>query len=347
MARAYQVAAAGDVIEVRAGSYGPQTVPDGSKAVTFRGVAGNKIRQVKSNADNITFDGLDLDAGGTKTTGAVFESGGASYVTFKNGRIGNVMDEKGALLGGQSSPASLHTVMDNVEFHDVMYSGNGDVHQECVFSQTPGLTLRNSRFTNCSTMDISINRGDWWGQQPYGNVTIENNVFGHSTNEGGWHYYGLAWFVDEFDNARVVNNTFENTVLMDPTHIGSAPHSGVWANNIGGGWMCLAGVVYRNNLGKKCDASDTALDPQGGGCAPPACNPARRHNVGWLNPNQWDFHLTSGSPAINAGSAQYAPATDKDGKARNGAPDVGAYESLASHGAPPGHPGRRADYTAA
>ena len=91
--------------------------------------------------------------------------------------------------------------MDNVEFHDVMYSGNGDVHQECVFSQTAGLTLRNSRFTNCSTMDISINRGDWWGQQPYGNVTIENTVFGHSTNEGGWHYYGLAWFVGEFDNA--------------------------------------------------------------------------------------------------------------------------------------------------
>ena len=30
--------------------------------------------------------------------------------------------------------------------------------------------------------------------------------------------------------------------------------------------------------------------------------------------------------AINAGDATYAPARDRDGKARNGAPDVGAYE---------------------
>ena len=43
-------------------------------------------------------------------------------------------------------------------------------------------------------------------------------------------------------------------------------------------------MTYRNNLGKKCDASDKALEPQGGGCAPPACNPARRHGVGWVNP---------------------------------------------------------------
>ena len=40
-------------------------------------------------------------------------------------------------------------------------------------------------------MDISLGRGDWWGQPPYGNVTLENNVFGHSVNGSGWHYYGL------------------------------------------------------------------------------------------------------------------------------------------------------------
>jgi hypothetical protein len=326
MARAYNVAAAGDIIDVRAGTYPPQTVPAGTKSVTFRGVAGNKIRQLLSNADNVTYDGLDLDAGATKTNGAVFETGGAAYVTFKNGRIGNVVDQKGALLGGQTSPASLHTVIDNVDFHDVMYSGNGDVHQECVFSQTAGLTLRNSTFTNCSTMDISINRGDWWGQQPYGNVTIENNVFGHSTNGSGWHYYGLAWFVDEFDNARVVNNTFENTVLIDPRHIGSPPNSGVWANNIGGGWDCLSGVTYAGNVGKKCSATDKALAPEGGGCAAPACSPSNQIPAGWVDPPTWNFHLKSTSPAINAGVAQYAPTTDADGRARNGAPDAGAFE---------------------
>ena len=42
-------------------------------------------------------------------------------------------------------------------------------------------------------------------------------------------------------------------------NIGSA--SGVWANNIGGGWDCLPGITYRGNVGKKCDASDVAVSP--------------------------------------------------------------------------------------
>jgi hypothetical protein len=34
---------------------------------------------------------------------------------------------------------------------------------ECVYSQTPGLVIHNSRFTNCATRDLFIKRGDWWG----------------------------------------------------------------------------------------------------------------------------------------------------------------------------------------
>ena len=48
--------------------------------------------------------------------------------------------------------------------------------------------------------------------------------------------------------------------------------------------------------------------------------------MGWVNPPAFDFHLTAGSPARDAGSAQYAPATDREGKPRSGAPDAGAYE---------------------
>jgi len=43
-----------------------------------------------------------------------------------------------------------------------------------------------------------------------------------------------------------------------------------------------------------------------------------------------DFHIRSGSPAINSANAALAPATDKDGNARVGAPDRGAYEYLGS-----------------
>ena len=138
-------------------------------------------------------------------------------------------------------------------------------------------------------------------------------------------HYGLAWFVGKVENARVVNNTFENEVRMEDIHIGNGPYSGVWANNIGGGWQCLPGVTYRNNIGKKCDASDRATSPEYS-CGPPACQTLQRQPVGWVDPANWNFHLRSDSIAIDAGNSTYAPPTDKDGKTRNGAPDAGAYE---------------------
>ena len=324
MSRAYNVAAAGNVIEIRAGSYGDQTVPSGSKSVTFRGVAGNKIRQVKSQASNITFDGLDMDAGGTKTTGAVFEHGGASNVTLKNSRVGNVVDEKGAMLGGSSSTAPTNLVIDNVEFHDIMVRGQ-DVHNECIMAHAPGITIRNSTFRNCHTMDISLGRGDWWGQPPYGNVVLENNVFGHSVNGSGWHYYGLAWFVGKFENARVVNNTFENQVRMDSSTSAAVPTRACGrTTSAAAGSACRASPTPATSA--RSAAPPTWPSAPNNSCGPPACPSLQTMPVGWVNPGAFDFHLRADSIAIDKGSATYAPARDKEGRARNGAPDAGAFE---------------------
>jgi hypothetical protein len=343
LAYAYRRAAAGDVITIAPGTYPSQEVPAGSKAVTFRGLPGNKIRQLHNHASNVTYEGLDIDAGFTTPNGAAFENHtepGGTHVTFRNGRIGNVKDQKGALFGGWSSTASQHLVIDHVEFHDVLHTSDG-VHNECIFSQSPGLTIRNSTFRNCATMDVSLNRGDWWGQPPYGGITLENNVFGHSTMDGnGWHHYGLAWFIGAFANARVVNNTFENAVLIDENNIGSGPYSGVWANNIGGGWECLPGVAYRNNVGKSCHGSDRAVSPASS-CGPPACQSVRTIPVGFVNPGRFDFRLRSGSPAIDAANPSYAPARDHDGKVRGARPDVGAFEFGTGGAAPPAQPRRR------
>ena len=93
--------------------------------MTFQGLPGNKIRQLVNDADNVTFDGLDLDAGGTTTTARCSRPAARSDVTFRNGRIGNVVDEKGAMIGGSVEPAPLNVVIDNVEFHDVVQRGDG------------------------------------------------------------------------------------------------------------------------------------------------------------------------------------------------------------------------------
>ncbi len=49
-------------------------------------------------------------------------------------------------------------------------------------------------------------------------------------------------------------------------------------------------------------------------------------NPNFANPTDKDFHLKDGSPAINAGGAQDAPANDLAGQPRNDRPDIGAYE---------------------
>lgn len=40
----------------------------------------------------------------------------------------------------------------------------------------------------------------------------------------------------------------------------------------------------------------------------------------------FDAHLTANSPAVNAGTAEGAPADDFDGNPRDSRPDIGAYE---------------------
>ena len=85
-------------------------------------------------------------------------------------------------------------------------------------------------------------------------------------------------------------------------------------------------MTFRYNVGNKCSATDKAVSPASS-CGPGSCSNPVTAPYGWLNPANHDFHITAGSPAINAGDPTNFPSTDKDGKARNiGAPDAGAYE---------------------
>ena len=79
-AYAYGRAASGDVIQVAAGTYGQQSTPNGSKTVTFRGGPGVVLRRMVNDASNVTFDGINVDAGGVTPDGAGFELGGDNVV---------------------------------------------------------------------------------------------------------------------------------------------------------------------------------------------------------------------------------------------------------------------------
>lgn len=325
LGHAYSVSGSGDVIAVAPGTYGEQTVPSGTKAVTFNGGSGVAVRQLISQASNVTYDGINVDAGGAKTTGAALEIHGEG-TTFRNARVGNVVDEKGLLVAGAN-----HTV-DNVLFHDAVLKTDG-VHMECVYAiGVPGFTIRNSTFRDCAVMDLFFTYGSWWSPKPpaYGNVTVENNVFEHSEqdNNGSWNYFSLyiAWIgpssADPMSGWLVRNNTFEQSAFVAPDRGSDGTR---WVGNLGD-WDCKPGVSYSHNVGLKCGSTDKQVSPN-------SSSPGVTAALGWVNPPGHDFHLTSGSPAIDAGDPNDAPPLDREGLVRDARPDAGAHEYGAK---PPG-----------
>jgi hypothetical protein len=331
LASAYQAANAGDVIELAAGSHRAQVVPRGAKAVTFRGAPGAEVHSLDNSASNVTFQGIGVDVGFAKDSG--FENHGADNVTFRDAAIGNVADEKAAVVSGS------HFTFDNVLFHDAVMTAAGEaagVHMECVYAiVVPRFTVRNSTFRDCAVMDLFFTYGNWWDPlpPPYGNVTVENNVFMHPEmdSSSGWHYYGLYVYLTangggRFDGWVVRNNTFENDARVEP----SSGSNSRWVGNVGT-WDCVDGVVYRRNVGKRCGASDKVVSPARSTATSTAA-------FGWVDPARGDFRLKAGSPAIDAGDPADAPARDRAGLVRDAKPDAGAHEFGASPSPPPSAP---------
>ena len=257
LAQAYQRSDAGDVIRLSAGRHPAQTIPAGSKPVTLRAAASAKVPEIDNYADNVTFDGVDVDGGFAMN--ATFENHGAANVTFKNGRIGNVTDEKGAVITGPNF------TFDNVVFHDVRVTGP-EVHNECVYAlDVTGMTVRNSLFHACATMDLFFTYGSWWSPLPpaYGSITLENNVFGHSTMEAAssWHYYSL-YVANTANGGGTINGwTVRNNTFEIPANLEHAGSGGTrWVGNLGG-WNCAAGITFRHNVGQKCSGSRQGGQP--------------------------------------------------------------------------------------
>jgi hypothetical protein len=272
--------------------------------------------------------------------------GGGPRLLFKNSTVGNVTDEKAATVGGYS-----HMTFDNVYWHDVVLSAAGvanGVHNECVFAITvPDFTMKNSSFWNCATMDLFFTHGQWWSTPPpprYDNVTIENNVFSHprfgdvdGDHVGlGFQYCALAIGqngptttvpADPLIGWTIRNNTFERRMCTEARDAVDTR----WVNNLGD-WACLDDVIYRHNVGQTCPGgvNEVSITPNDNNCAPQdpwVCLEANTiAGFNWADPADNDFRLTAGSPAIDAGDPLDAPATDKNGDPRVGAPDAGAYE---------------------
>ena len=196
-----------------------------------------------------------------------------------------------------SSSASNVDIIGNVVGH----IGNASNHS-CVYIQGIYTAMQSVRVRNnivYQAMSFGINMGSYSSS----NSIANNTVFANG--------YGGIWVGGSATNAAVTNNIVynNNTTGIDGSY---APSTNQYLNNLVTGqstnWNLASGASH---------SGDVTSAPQ---------------FVYYMPDGTGDYHLNSGSPAVNAGTSQSAPVNDFDDGPRpvNGAYDIGAYE----YGAP-------------
>ena len=322
--RAYNVAASGKVVQVGAGVYQWQTIPAGTKTVTFRGVSGNKVRSshIDCRQRHVRRPRHRRQHGHAHNR-AVLETSGEPNVTIKNsrdrrhhrpeGRPVRRLVEPGVAEPGhrqrrvpRRDPAHLRGPQrvrllavagphdPQLDVHQLRH--DGPVHHPRRLVGPADLRRRHAREQRLRALD-----------QRLGLALLRRLLVQRLVREPPHRQQHVR-------ELRRPSSTRQRPVLR------------------------RRGPTTSAAAGAACPASPTATT-SAPSATPPTRRPPRRTRArrrparrrrrspsAGSNPPQYDFRLRADSIAINAGTSAYAPATDRDGKPRNGAPDAGAYE---------------------
>jgi hypothetical protein len=229
--RAYRVAKEGDIVEVAGGAYPEQQIdPDPAKRsandVVIRPAAGAKVTMngpLKVYASHVTVERMsaaDLMIVGEPATGVAqsdvtaksiaartLQVDSATGVTVTGGNFGPSEDNNsGIRKNGPTMTGKV--VIDGASFHDYRCAGGANCHIEClIVGAVDGLTVRNSRFTNCAIYNIFFQGFNG----PISNVTLTRNWFSAPTGpdgQGVWPH-AVRFSADYvYTNVLVQNNSF-------------------------------------------------------------------------------------------------------------------------------------------
>lgn len=352
----------GDLVTVKGGTYGPQTLSankaggrivfeaSSGETVNVQAPWGNDSLTLTERAGNLTFRRLNVSwlSGGTC-------AGESTNVTFENTQIQTMGLHRAVnwlFLGGGVGPAAStntvdahpliddcgspitnvnkNVVFDGVYFHDV-YTTDPDLHTECLLvTGVDGLTIRNSRFFNCdSTGDIYVTRWNYGSASSHGvveNVLIENTMFlddcGYSGGPAGSQGC-QPWSIQLEQDAQI---TFRHNTWTKSLLLLSNTNCGSCGDPV-------RPVIIANNYGSVAGCLTGATFSGNVWHTNPYANSVscdgtlKSGRVQVVNV-QTDLHLTAGSDAIGAANAAYMTATDIDGQTRpiGAAPDAGADE---------------------
>lgn len=355
---AYSAAEGGDEVRVKAGSYGTQTIattnPGLSEPVTIQAARGEDVRLtlLQTDADWLTVKDMTIEAGtaagrGWRSTGShitlanvdvtgpeatIAMSGGGEDVTYRDSEFGT----RGATTRRKCANHNPEPVevadttrltIYNVTFWPLYpeldnpadCGGDGNMHLE---------TIR----VNDGVRDLVINRGRFMGGDESGSGRLFQSGAGGARSPGGLvvnSYFGpgpalggdirLAAGTARCDGWVFAYNFWTHGILDD---------------------QCNVKPTYVGNLGPQpdylpCPGSEAshnlwAWSAPKSGCGTDAwvVHPEPVAD-GYLHADD-GYHLTSGSPAIDAGEeelcAKYTGGEDIDGDKRTGTCDAGPDE---------------------
>jgi hypothetical protein len=335
--------APGDVIRMKAGSYGSQSVTAAKTAPGCTVIAEPNTtlngRLSTSGAwyelQNITGSNAGWQSGGNNITcrncnfsGAQVDWSGVSNVSWIGGSLRNFSCGVGCDHGMGIYNSASNLLIEGVTFDNIRGIGEAQgQHFEVIRidGNINGLTLRKSKFTNNLTSTSTIFFSTWEGIKPR-NIVVENSLF---TDSGAYYHFNQnLQNQSSCENWTFRYNTFTGSQgLLAESGKCNGYANVVWLGNLAPRGSGCVGSAFRYNVwygssGSGCDASDTVTASSGLGGAD-------------------GFQLMAGAGAIDrGGSGGECIATDYVGNSRptGGRCDAGAYEYGASTAAAPPPP---------
>ena len=249
--------------------------------------------------------------------------GNTTYSNASGGWFSGISIYQNRNITGDSSSGIRTIVRNNISHDNVTKSGghsdgNGIIIDD--FQSTQNGSYRS--YTNGALVEGNLlysNGGKGIAVHWSDNVTVRNNTAWHNNTD---NLNGATWR-GEFSNQDSNNNTWIN-------NIGVADRARNANNTAIGDYGDNSNVKWINNLTFDGTSGRASVNTDGGNTGPTAAN----GNMLGVDPKFVDaqngnFHLSSGSPAINKGSASTGLASlDLGGGTRAiGVVDIGAYES--------------------
>jgi len=338
IARAWSVATAGSIVNVRAGSYSGQVnlinkAANAANPITVRAYPGDHVTLTGPTAPGypavyiwrstgVRLQGFEI----TNRTGDGVKVDSSWDIAVSNNDIHNV-GQQGIIVGGSNAAP---TYSKNVQIWDNRIHDNGgwwENNDPYALSGTHGIyygnTVSNSDGIRHGAVGGLIANNLFYNQ-PNGfhiqvgsqddGLIITNNTFDHATaqEESAGNAIQLYGEDNQFatKNVVVVNNVIANSA-----------HRGLY-----GSGPTLEGNIALNNLAFDNPLGDFV--PTTGSSVLFTLGPGNVTGQDPLfsDPKAGNYRPAAGSPLIDRANPEFAPTRDASGRSRSGRPDIGAFE---------------------